>query len=346
LGERRSDAGGRARDTGGVAYAPHRRTAAGGRVRRLLWRAQERTVVRGYRFASWFLGHVPFGPTLAVARVVFLVGYLVWPSKRRNIRRNAGHILDVSPDDPRSGRLARRIYSTYARYVLELMRLPWLSREEITRSIASESAPVIDDFARRVDALRADGRSMIVVSAHIGSVEQLIASVAARGFPIYGLADDSAYPELYDLLARQRRAWGVEIVAWRNLREVYRLLRRRTVLALLVDWGYRADGIPVRLCGDWTTLPAGPAVLAARTGAAIVPVVGRWRPDRKLLVEVLETIEVTDGSPAGILGATQRIADALEHFILAAPEQWYTFKAIWPATGEEAAIIARRAEDQ
>ena len=39
------------------------------------------------------------------------------------------------------------------------------------------------------------------------------------------------------------------------------------MLALLIDWGYRSDGIPVRLFGAWTTLPAGPATLAAKTGS-------------------------------------------------------------------------------
>ena len=66
---------------------------------------------------------------------------------------------------------------------------------------------------------------MIVVSAHIGCIEELIASVAGRGWPVYGVADDSAYPELYELLERQRARWGVREIAWRNLREVFRVLR-------------------------------------------------------------------------------------------------------------------------
>ena len=54
------------------------------------------------------------------------------------------------------------------------------------------------------------------------------------------------------------------------------------MLALLIDWGYRADGIPVRLFGAWTTLPAGPATLAAKTGATIVPVAIRRTAGRSL----------------------------------------------------------------
>ena len=50
------------------------------------------------------------------------------------------------------------------------------------------------------------------------------------------------------------------------------------MLGLLVDWGYRSEGIPVRLFDAWTTLPAGPATLAAKTGAVVAP--GRPRRER------------------------------------------------------------------
>ena len=75
-----------------------------------------------------------------------------------------------------------------------------------------------------------------------------------------------SFPELFELFTRPREQWGVNLIPWRNLREMFGVLRRREILALLIDWGYRADGIPVRMFGAWTTLPAGPAALAAKTG--------------------------------------------------------------------------------
>ena len=67
---------------------------------------------------------------------------------------------------------------------------------------------------------------------------------------------------------RQREQWHATLIPWRNLRAIFGVLRRRELLGLLVDWGYRSDGIPVRLFDAWTTLPAGPATLAAKTGVA------------------------------------------------------------------------------
>ena len=184
---------------------------------------------------------------------------------------------------------------------------------------------------------------MILAVGHVGSNEAVAAAIARHGMPISVVADDSAFPELYELLRRQREAWGVKLIAWRNLRAIFGVLRRREMLGLLVDWGYRADGIPVRLFGHWTALPAGPATLAAKTGSRILPVTIRRRLDGTFLVTWPDPIDLASDDPAELQRATQAIADALASTIAAAPEQWYSFKPIWPASPEEAADLERRA---
>ena len=300
--------------------------------------------MRAYRFASWALGHLPEGPVVAIAQAGFLAGYALWPAKRRTIAANASHVLGLPMGHPRVARLARAVYRAYARYVVGLMRLPALPPEVPARLVDADGERGLASFERLYQRLRSEGRAMIIVTLHVGSMETLAAAMASHGFPAYGVADDTAYPELYELLAEQRRRWGVQVIAWRNLREIHRVLREQGILALLVDWGYRPDGIPVRFFGDWTTLPAGPAVLAAKTGAAIVPVVNRRAPDGRYHAEHGEPIEVPGGSPAEIQAATQAIADALQRAIEIAPDQWYSFKPIWPETAVEADQLAMRAD--
>jgi len=122
------------------------------------------------------------------------------------------------------------------------------------------------------------------------------------------------------------------------------VLRRDEMLALLVDWGYRSDGIPVRLFDSWTCLPAGPAVLAAKTGATILPIVVRRRPDGQMYVGADDPIRVNSTDPVAIGRATQAVALALERIVAAAPDQWYSFKPMWPPTREEATALAERPE--
>jgi hypothetical protein len=101
--------------------------------------------------------------------------------------------------------------------------------------------------------------------------------------------------------------------------------------------------LPVKLFGDWTALPAGPATLAAKTGALIAPLAIRRTPDGRFHVDNHGVFTVDASDPATIQRATQRIADFLEKAVSAAPEQWYSFKPVWPDDPAEAAELERRA---
>ena len=123
--------------------------------------------------------------------------------------------------------------------MVELMRLPSRPREELARGIEG------DGIERLASQWRESGQAMIIVAGHVGNNEAVAAAVAGAGYPANVIADDSAFPELFELLRRQREGWGVKVIPWRNLRELFGVLKRREILALLVDWGYRDDGIPV-----------------------------------------------------------------------------------------------------
>jgi phosphatidylinositol dimannoside acyltransferase len=286
---------------------------------------------------------VPVRLSLPIGRAVFVSSYFAWPKKRRIILSNASHVLGLPAGDRRVRHLARRIYGTYSRFIIELMRGPSLPADEPLRLMRPGGADNgADSFIALFERLRAEGRGLIAVSAHIGSIDILAGAFALRGLPTYGLADDSAYPELFAEMNAQRRRWKIEVIPWRNLRRVFHALREPAILGLVVDWGYRADDVPVRLFGEWTTLPAGPAMLAARTGAVIVPVVCRRLEDGSYEAAHYEPIEVADSGEATMQRATQQIATAIEDMIAAAPDQWYSFKPIWPdSETERDALVAR-----
>jgi KDO2-lipid IV(A) lauroyltransferase len=324
--------------------APHRRPApaSSGRLRRPVAsagrRLVERAAVIAYRVATWLLRHVPARLAVAILGPVFQASYLAWPAKRRWSNANFGHVLGTDPDDASVRQLALRAYRTYAHYIVELMRLPPQPDESYAARVDLVG---IDDVLERWSA---SGRGLILTAGHVGSNEAVAAGIAHRGIPISVVADDSSFPELFDLLRRQRESWGLTIIPWRNLRDLFGVLRRREILALLVDWGYRDDGVPVRLFDAWTSLPAGPAVLAAKTNSAIVPITVR-RTGTRFVVAADSLIEVPSSAPADIQRATQAIAGALERTVGAAPAQWYSFKPLWPETAAESDALARRAAE-
>jgi phosphatidylinositol dimannoside acyltransferase len=316
--------------------APHRRGRPATRVKGP--RLVERTAVAGYRATSWLLSVLPSGPARAVIGRLSQVSYLLWPAKRRWSNQNFGHVLGLSPDDPAVRRMALRAYREYGRYLVELMRLPSMTPDEVGL-LASDMD--VDEIKRLWRA--APGGGLIFAVGHVGNNEAVAAGIAHHGMPISVVADDSSFPELYELLRQQRESWGVRVIAWRNLREIFGVLKRREMLALLIDWGYRSDGIPVQLFGAWTTLPAGPATLAAKTGSRILPISIRRAVAGGFEVRWAAPIDVPPNDPAELQRATQAMADALAVTIRRAPEQWYSFKPIWPASAAEAEDLERRA---
>ncbi len=60
-------------------------------------------------------------------------------------------------------------------------------------------------------------------------------------------------------------------------RIVLKALRDNRIVCLLSDRDLTGDGVEVEFFGERTTLPAGPATLALRTGAALLPVAVYFR---------------------------------------------------------------------
>ena len=313
--------------------APHTRGAKGS------FRPVEKAAIYGYRAGTWLMSRLPVPVARAIVSFMLQVSFVLWPKKRRWVNDNFAHVLGKAPGSLEVKRKALAAYRSYARYVVELMRLPRLTNEQAAALVDTSTLLPLEAY------WRASGKGLILTTAHIGNLEGVARGTARHGWPVSSIGDDSSFPELFELLRRQRGEWGVNLIPWRNLRDMFGVLRRNEILALVIDWGFRPDDVPVRLFGSWTTLPAGPAALAAKTGAPIVHVAIRRSPDgRTFQVAHGEPIFVTSSDPAEIQRATQAVADALAETIAAAPEQWYSFKPIWPSTAEEQAVLAKRAE--
>ena len=113
-----------------MAYAPHRREARSSRIGQAVRRAREHSAVRGYRAAAAAIGRIPTRLSLPVGKALLVGSYFAWPTKRRIILANASHVLQLPASDRRVRHLARRIYATYAQFIIELMRLPRLPASE------------------------------------------------------------------------------------------------------------------------------------------------------------------------------------------------------------------------
>ena len=103
-------------------------------------------------------------------------------------------------------------------------------------------------------------------------------------------------------------------------------------MCLLCDRDIGGAGVEVEFFGERTLLPGGPAMLALRTGAPLLPVAVYFRRYDHLGVVCPPVASVRRGRLRDdVARVTQSLANELEDLIRVAPEQWHLLQPNWPS---------------
>jgi lauroyl/myristoyl acyltransferase len=297
-----------------------------------------------YRAAERLINALPRGLILPAAAAVGNVVYDLGGSKRQLLNENLARPLALTVDDPRVAHAARRVFRNYAKYLVDMMRIGELTEPQVRRLVHIENAELLDEA-------RSAGKGVLLCTAHVGGMDLLGPALKLRGESLHVVADDTSYGRLYDHLAAERARQNILLIGWRNLRGLFRALRDGRNLVLFCDGGYRRGDVPVEFCGEATTFPIGPATLAAKSGAMLLPVACQRTRDDRFVGRGLPLVTCASTEPAEIYRATQAVADALASVIAEDPGQWYMFRPVWPQTDADRAharaalAAARRGED-
>ena len=116
-----------------------------------------------------------------------------------------------------------------------------------------------------------------------------------------------------------------------SLRQIIRALGRNELVALASDLYSGDRGVRVPFFNRPAMFPSGPAALALKTGAPILPVWCRRQTDNLYIAEVEAPIEVsrTGDTQRDIQVTTERIVQFFERIIRREPDQWLVFLPVW-----------------
>ncbi len=279
-------------------------------------------------------------------RSVLLVlgGLVAWVAWTLRIRRRV--VLDnlrrAFPDRPEQERraIARETYRNLGRMAAEFLLSPRLTPDELASIFVYEGWD-------RYEAARAGGKGVIACTAHFGNFEMLAAVHTLRGVPITMITRRMGDSFVTRLWRRTRARAGVEDLVIRRgetLRAARRALERGRVLGYVIDQNQPARraifptffGIPA------ATSPT-PAVLALRTGAAVVFIVAIPLPDGRHRVVIEGPLEVarTGDRARDVLAFTQDLNDRLERHVREHPALWYWLHRRWKTRPPGEAPAAR-----
>jgi KDO2-lipid IV(A) lauroyltransferase len=215
----------------------------------------------------------------------------------------------------------------YGRYWVDTFRVPSLSLDQLERGLAFTGR-------EHLEAGLAAGRGVILALPHLGGWELAGAYVARMGDPITVVVEELQPPEAFRWFVGLRQAMGMTVVAAdaKAGTAVARALKANHVVCLLCDRDLAGTGVPVDFFGERTTLPAGPATLALRSGAPLVPIAvyASGRAHEAVLRPPLDTTR-HGALRADVARITQAMASELEVLIRRAPDQWHLLQPNRPS---------------
>jgi KDO2-lipid IV(A) lauroyltransferase len=185
------------------------------------------------------------------------------------------------------------------------------------------------------EAADAQGRGMLLLTAHYGNWELLAASHALARFPLSVVMRPLDSPAFEPILERFRLRSGVELITKRRaLTDIVEALRRRRMVGILLDQNAsRREGVFVPFFGVPASTSKGMALIALRTGAPVLPVFIRRRPDGRHVVHAGAPVPVP--SDGDVVAFTRAFNEAIEAAIRRAPEQWFWLHRRWKTRPEE-----------
>lgn len=185
------------------------------------------------------------------------------------------------------------------------------------------------DGLQNLEAADQQGRGMILLTAHFGNWELLAASHALTRFPLSVVMRPLDSPLFDSIVARFRMRSGVELITKRRaLPDIVDALRRRRMVGILLDQNAsRREGVFVPFFGVPASTSKGMALIALRTGAPVLPVFIRRRPDGRHVVDAGAPVPVPpDGD---VVAFTAAFNEAIETAIRRAPDQWFWLHRRW-----------------
>ena len=256
----------------------------------------------------------------ALADLATGVHWMAFPGRRHATLANLAVILPRASRRDRA-KVARQMMRSYNRMMYEFFRLPHLSREELLSSVEVVGKEHLDQGLAR-------GRGVILAATHIGNWELAGVMVAQWGYALHAVAGVQLSRWLSDAVRDTKTELSITTISPEDgFRKIMRALDHNDPVALMVDGNLYAHGAHVEWFGRTTPFPAGPGVLAQRTGALILSgYCERTTPGRfRIVIEPA----IDPAAFATTAELHQAIASTAERHIRGHLDQWCIFRPLW-----------------
>ena len=262
-----------------------------------------------------------------------VLGFHFFRGFRTRSLRNVTLALGNTWNGMAAQEIVRRSLRNFSRDFVEIANALVVSDEQLCSEIPIQGR-------QHLEAALSKERGVIALGAHLGNFFLIGARLAAEGYTTHFLINQprgGRYAKLadeYRLQVRQKSIYARPRPA--ALRELHEVLRRNELAVIIADEYRSGSGVSVPLFGRTVFARRGPATLALRTGAAVVPIslVRDETSNLKLIIEPeLELLRMHKGK-SEIRENTLRMTQWLEKTVRAYPDQWNWMNVHWREDSE------------
>jgi KDO2-lipid IV(A) lauroyltransferase len=301
---------------------------------------KDRLASIGYGLGWSALIHLP---EPLVASVFQFFADVAWRRQGPGIQVLEGNLRRVLGPDATGKQVravSRESMRSYARYWLEIFRLPVMPLERLLAGMSPNG-----DLSSAFEYLAA-GRGVVFALPHMGNWDQAGAWIINMGAGSFSTVMERIQPEsLYERFVAFREGLGMEVLPAsggdRPFGTLARRLRAGKVVCLPCDRDVTGHGIEVDFFGEKARMAPGPAALAAQTGAALMPVV-LWFEEDGWGVDVGSAIPApAEGTrKERIVAMTQQVARFFEDGIREHPQDWHMLQRVFSADLDQERLLA------
>lgn len=279
------------------------------------------------------------GARLLPRRLLLGIGALAGSAGHRLDRRhreigieNLRAAFGPALSEAEAARLSIETWRHFGRITVDTLLSPAWSREEVMRIVAAEGVEHLREAHAR-------GKGVVCFGAHFGHWELAGLVQGYLGFPLALVARPLDNPYLERMLARIRQQSGNLVVHKRQaLRDMIRAVHRGMSVAILIDQDAHEDGVFVPFFGRPASTTPAAALLALRTGAALLPVycLPETAGGYRIVYESEIPVEPTGDRDADVLRLTRACTERVEAWVREHPSQWLWMHRRWKTQPREA----------
>ena len=238
---------------------------------------------------------------------------------RSNLQRTQPNITPLDLD-----LLVYKATRSAFRYWCDTFRFPDWSKERILSTVTFNDERIL------MDAVAA-GNGAIVTLPHCGNYDHAAAYFCARGAKIVTVAEHLKPEKLFKKFMQYRAEFGMEALPLdaRVIPTLMQRIRSGCVVALAADRDLSKSGIDVTFFGGPARMPAGPALLAIRTGAPLISAYVSYTQSG-IHIDFTRIDLPTEGSESErVVALVQKCADLFAKGIAQYPQDWHMMQRIW-----------------